>query len=46
MIIELKIQHYRELLETERDAGKRQTIEKLLAEEMQKLAAFLRNKTE
>jgi hypothetical protein len=36
-IIELNIKHYRNLLQTERDAGKRETIKRLLAEEEQKL---------
>jgi hypothetical protein len=38
MIIELNIRRYRELLETETDPSKRQTIEQLLAEEEAKLA--------
>ena len=38
MIIDLNIQHYRDLLKTETDASKRQTISKLLAEEETKLA--------
>lgn len=37
-IIELNIRHYRELLERETDASKRETIAKLLAEEEAKLA--------
>jgi DNA-binding transcriptional MerR regulator len=37
MIIKLNIKHYRALLDTERDAGKRETIKQLLAEEEQKL---------
>ena len=37
-IVELNIRHYRELLKTETDASKRQTIAKLLAEEEAKLA--------
>ena len=41
MIIELNIQHYRDLLKTETDASKRQTISKLLAEEEAKLAKLL-----
>ena len=40
MIFELNIKHYRALLETEKDAAKRQTIAKLLAEEEQKLIAM------
>jgi hypothetical protein len=38
IIIELNIKHYRELLERETDASKRETIAKLLAEEEDKLA--------
>lgn len=45
-IIELNIKYYRERLKTERDACKRGTIEKLLAEEEKKLAECLKNKTE
>ena len=41
MIIELNIRHYRDLLETETGASKRQTISKLLAEEEAKLAKLL-----
>ena len=41
MIIELNIPRYRELLKTETDASKRQTISKLLAEEEAKLANLL-----
>jgi len=37
-IIELNIKHYRNLLRSETDAAKRQTIAKLLAEEEVKLA--------
>ena len=40
-IIDLNIQHYRNLLKTETDASKRQTISKLLAEEEAKLAKLL-----
>jgi hypothetical protein len=36
-IIELNIKHYRDLLTTEKDAAKRKTIARLLAEEEQKL---------
>ena len=36
-IIELNIQHYRELLKTESDPSTRRTIAKLLAEEVAKL---------
>ena len=38
MIVELNIHHYRELLRTETDLKKRQTITELLAEEEAKLA--------
>ena len=41
MIIDLNIQHYRDLLKTETDASKRQSISKLLAEEEAKLAKLL-----
>ena len=41
MIIDLNIEHYRDLLKTETDASKRQTISKLLAEEEAKLANLL-----
>ena len=44
MIIELNIQHYRELLRGETSAAKRQTIAKLLAEEEAKLAKLLAEK--
>jgi hypothetical protein len=37
-IVELNIQYYRRLLETETDLSKRRTIAKLLAEEEAKLA--------
>ena len=40
-IFELNIKHYRELLKSETDAAKRQTITKLLAEEEAKLARLL-----
>ena len=41
MIIDLNIRYYRDLLETETDASKRQTISKFLAEEEAKLAKLL-----
>ena len=41
MIIELNIKHYRDLLKTETDTSKRQTISKLLFEEEVKLANLL-----
>jgi len=40
-IIDLNIQHYRDLLKTETEASKRQTISKLLAEEEAKLVKLL-----
>jgi hypothetical protein len=40
MIIELNINHYRELLKSVTDASKRRTIAQLLAEEEAKLAAL------
>ena len=40
-IIELNIQHYRGLLETETDSDKRRRIAKLLSEEEAKLADVL-----
>lgn len=40
-IIELNIEHYRNLLKDEADASKRRTIAKLLAEEEAKLAKLL-----
>jgi hypothetical protein len=42
MIIELNIKHYRQLLQTEANPSKRQTIAKLLAEEEAKLATLLK----
>ena len=41
MIIDLNIRHYRDLLKTETDASKRQTISRLLSEEDVKLANLL-----
>ena len=41
MIIDLNIQHYRDLLKTETDASRRQTISNLLAEEEARLAKLL-----
>jgi hypothetical protein len=37
-IIELNIKYYRDLLKSDMDASKRQTVERLLAEEEAKLA--------
>ena len=44
-IIELNIKHYRNLLQSERDAAKKETIMKLLAEEEQKLSDLIDKKT-
>ncbi len=41
-IIELNIRHFRELLETEQDPAKRDMIERLLAEQEQKLAVLIK----
>ena len=41
IIIELNIKHYRDLLKTETDASKRQTISQLLSQEDAKLAKLL-----
>jgi hypothetical protein len=41
MIIELNIKHYGNLLKTETDASKRQTVSQLLSEEEAKLAKLL-----
>lgn len=46
MIIELNLRHFRNLLKTETDAAKRETITKLLAEEEEKLASLLRRLTD
>ncbi len=43
-IIELNIKHYLELFRTELDAEKREMIKKLLAEEEQKLADYMKKK--
>jgi hypothetical protein len=40
MIIELNIKHFRDLLKTEQDPQKRETIARLLSEEERKLAAL------
>jgi len=45
-IIEANIKHYRELLSTESDPSKRQTIAKLLAEEEARLAKLPPEKKE
>jgi len=43
-IAKANIQHFKELLATEKNEGKRKLLEQLLAEEEQKLAAALRGK--
>jgi len=44
-IAKANIEHFKKLLETERDAEKRAVIERLLAEQEQKLAA-LKNRSD
>ncbi len=44
-VAELNIQHFKQLLETETDPVKKQTIQRLLAEEEAKLALALAGKT-
>lgn len=41
-IVELNVLHFRRLLETENDSAKRKTIERLLAEQEQMLAALIK----
>lgn len=41
-IVELNIRYFRELLETEQDPAKRETVTRLLAEHEQKLAALIK----
>ena len=41
-IVELNIQHFRSLLATEKDSAKRETIERLLAEQQTMLAALVK----
>ena len=43
-IIELNIKHYQDLLKSEADASKHETIAKLLAEEKAKLVKLLADK--
>ena len=43
-VLELNINHYRDLLMSETDASKRQAIENLLAEEEAKLARLVASK--
>jgi hypothetical protein len=45
-IIELNIKHYRDLLRSENNAARRETIFKLLAEEEAKLAKLLTEKSD
>jgi len=45
-IAKANIEHFKKLLQTETDAKKRATTERLLAEEEQKLAALIRRRTE
>ena len=45
-IIELNIKHYRDLLRSETDAARGDTIAKLLAEEEAKLAKLLAEKSD
>jgi hypothetical protein len=42
-IIELNIKHFRDLLMTETDPAKRETLAKLLAEHEAKLSTFVRS---
>jgi hypothetical protein len=44
-VAELNIQHFKQLLETETDPVKKQTIQRLLAEEEAKLVLALASKT-
>ena len=41
-IVELNIRYFRELLETEKDSVKRETIKRLLAEQEQMLVALIK----
>jgi hypothetical protein len=43
-VADLNIEHYKKLLAVETDPAKRQTIQRLLAEEEAKLAAFAAGK--
>jgi len=45
-IVELNIEQYRQLLKSETDSSKRQTIAKLLAEEEAKFAKLVANKND
>jgi hypothetical protein len=44
-VADLNIEHFKKLLETETDPVKKQTIQRMLAEEEAKLARALANKT-
>jgi hypothetical protein len=45
-IIEFNIQHFRALLETEKDSAKRATIERLFAEQEPLLAALVKKESD
>jgi hypothetical protein len=45
-IARANIEHFKKLLETEKDPVKRSVIERELAEEEQRLAALLKNQSE
>lgn len=45
-IVELNIQHFRDLLETEKDPQKRETIKRLLGEQERVLAGLIKGKKE
>ncbi len=42
IIVKLNIRHFRELLETEQDPAKRDTIKRLLAEQERTLVALIK----
>lgn len=44
-IVELNIQHFRSLLEAEKEAAKRETIKRLLAEQERMLVALAKKET-
>jgi len=46
LIAKANIEHFKKLLETETDAKKRAVIDRLLAEEEQKLAALKKRRTD
>lgn len=45
-IVELNIRHFRELLETEKDPAKRETIKRLLQEQEEKLAELAKKESD